>query len=322
MTGIIDDEVLSLPIGDALNPILKFFLQYHLLGSILREVDILRRDSEGLLAVFGKDAGIVNGIRDIRDKTVVLVADNEGIGVVASVVSLRDNGINARGHVVVVNIEDAACGQLFNSSRSKAILCGIAGIDVRGQTTHFAIIERMTNSFAYLHLISKDMMAEYGRRAEFDALQVGAGNECLVGDTALIGNLDAIERRTTREGDGLNTAQTDGQRDVTQVAAAEEGSPANLDDITPKEDDLLQVLEFSKGARADTHHARTDLDFLHVKFLLCPRSNVVLHVVVGDRDISAFLAGVGDSEGKAVKNPLYIWAAGAFRFVDGRLCPA
>ena len=48
----------------------------------------------------------------------------------------------------------------------------------------------------------------------------------------------------------------------------------------------------------------------------------MLHVVVGNGNVIAYLTGVGNSESETVKNPLDIRAAVTFHFVDGRLCPA
>ena len=94
-----------------------------------------------------------------------------------------------------------------------------------------------------------------------------------------------------------------------------------LDEVVREENDLLKAFHPGKGTRADANDARTDLHLLHIELLFRPWGNLVLCVIVGNRDVGALFAVVDYREGDTVERPLGVFAAGALGLVDG-LCPS
>ena len=122
-------------------------------------MDILNRNTQCLLTVIRKYAGIMNGIRHIRYKTIVLVTNNKCIGVLTDPVPFRNQGVHRRRHDVIVNVSSPSLfGQLFNSSNSDAELLAITCIDIRWQETYFPIVEGVTYLIVDFHLTDKDLM--------------------------------------------------------------------------------------------------------------------------------------------------------------------
>ena len=90
VTGIVNDEFLVLALRDIRYPVFQLLFENHLLGGILCNVYVLYRNTEGLLAIVGKHAGIVDSVWHIAHEAIVLVANNQSIGVIAGVEAHRD----------------------------------------------------------------------------------------------------------------------------------------------------------------------------------------------------------------------------------------
>lgn len=103
MSGIVDDEFLLFAILDTLQPS-HFVFHDELLGGVFNDVDIGSGDTDGLLAIFAEYAGIVDGIGNFGHETVVLVADDEGVGVVPEYEVVGDEAIDFGCDIVIVHV--------------------------------------------------------------------------------------------------------------------------------------------------------------------------------------------------------------------------
>ena len=103
MACVVDDEFLVFAVLDALEPS-HFVFHDELLGGVFDDVDIGGGNADGLLAVFTEDAGIVDGIGHLAHEALVLVADDEGVGVVSEDEVVGDEAIDFGGDVVVVHV--------------------------------------------------------------------------------------------------------------------------------------------------------------------------------------------------------------------------
>ena len=75
-------------------PVVQFLLKNHVLGGVVAQVHVGCGNAQRLLAILGKDHGIVLGERHIRDEPVMLISNNQRIGVVAHDFGFGNIGIN------------------------------------------------------------------------------------------------------------------------------------------------------------------------------------------------------------------------------------
>ena len=87
-----------------------------MLGGIIADMDVFGRNAKRQLAIFAKDASIVDGIGHFGSKTIVLVANDEGIGVVASEAGDGDERIDIGSETVVVDIGSTIGDKVLNGT--------------------------------------------------------------------------------------------------------------------------------------------------------------------------------------------------------------